>query len=92
MEGCAGETMGDIEERVSGRVLAFGKRIGEEKGGNRRDAILGSASTTVVESGHGKCEGKASGRGWMYSGEYFVMKSQYSWGKASRSKRNEYRS
>jgi hypothetical protein len=89
MEGCAGETMGEMEERISGRVLAWGKRMGDEKGGKRREAILGSESRMSKLSGQGRWAGRSAGRGWIYSGEYLVMKSQYSAGKASRSKRKE---
>jgi hypothetical protein len=92
MEGWAGEMMGEIASRDAGSGLACGKRIGEENGGKLREAILGSESMTSKLSGHGRSEGRSAGRGWMYSGEYLVMKSQYSAGKASRSKRKVYRS
>jgi hypothetical protein len=32
IRGCAGEVMGEIVERVLGRVVLFGKRIGETNG------------------------------------------------------------
>lgn len=32
MSGCAGAVMGPIDEREAGRVVVFGKRIGEVKG------------------------------------------------------------
>jgi hypothetical protein len=32
INGCAGEVMGDIEERVGGRVVLFGKRMGDMNG------------------------------------------------------------
>jgi hypothetical protein len=92
MEGWAGEMMGEMASRDAGKGLACGKRIGEENGGKRREAILGSESMTSKLSGHGRSEGRSAGRGWMYSGEYLVMKSQYSAGKASRSKRKVYSS
>jgi hypothetical protein len=46
MEGWAGGMMGDMVSRDAGSGLACGKRMGEENGGKRREAILGSESMT----------------------------------------------
>lgn len=32
IRGCAGEVMGEIEERLGGRVVLLGKRMGEMNG------------------------------------------------------------
>lgn len=40
IKGCAGAVMGEMEARLLGRVVLFGKRMGEVKGLNASVACL----------------------------------------------------
>lgn len=57
MAGWAGEVMGEIVRTEAGRVWAFGKRIGEMKGGHLSRDISARLSTMEKVEGQARWEG-----------------------------------
>lgn len=62
MAGWAGDVMGEMEQRLLGRVSVSGNRMGETKGGHRAREICARLLTISKGPGHERPLGKFSGR------------------------------